>query len=126
MKIRIKGNTIRYRLTQSEVATLCEQGYLEEITSFNTGKLLYAVQIMEGIEQLEAEFTGDRIILLVPETQGKRWDTSDEVSIRNSMALEEGGELELLLEKDFACLDERDEDQSDNYPNPKAADNMNG
>jgi hypothetical protein len=25
-----------------------------------------------------------------------------------------------LLEKDFACLDNTLEDQSDNYPNPKA------
>jgi hypothetical protein len=26
--------------------------------------------------------------------------------------------LHLLIEKDFTCLDNVDEDQSDNYPNP--------
>jgi len=28
--------------------------------------------------------------------------------------------LHLLVEKDFVCLDEVNEDQSDNYPNPLA------
>jgi hypothetical protein len=32
--------------------------------------------------------------------------------------MENGKELFLLLEKDFVCLDETIEDQSDNYPNP--------
>jgi hypothetical protein len=31
------------------------------------------------------------------------------------------GGLFLLVEKDFTCLDEVAEDQSDNYPNPLAA-----
>jgi len=30
------------------------------------------------------------------------------------------GALHLLIEKDFTCLDNVDEDQSDNYPNPLA------
>jgi hypothetical protein len=30
------------------------------------------------------------------------------------------GALQLLVEKDFTCLDKIDEDQSDNYPNPLA------
>ena len=52
MKIRIQGNSVRYRLTRSEVATLKQDGYYKE--------------------------------------------------------------------QDFVCLDERTEDQSDNYPNPAA------
>ena len=30
------------------------------------------------------------------------------------------GDLHLLIEKDFTCLDNIEEDQSDNYPNPLA------
>jgi hypothetical protein len=33
------------------------------------------------------------------------------------------GALQLLVEKDFTCLDNVDEDQSDNYPNPLALQN---
>ena len=28
------------------------------------------------------------------------------------------GQVKLLIEKDFVCIDNTDEDQSDNYPNP--------
>ena len=34
MKIRIKGNTIRYRLTKTEVADFGQQGFVEEKTEF--------------------------------------------------------------------------------------------
>ena len=34
--------------------------------------------------------------------------------------LSNGDKFFLLLEKDFACLDNTHEDQSDKYPNPKA------
>ena len=34
---------------------------------------------------------------------------------------EKGDPLYLLVEKDFTCLDQVEEDQSDNYPNPQLA-----
>ena len=37
------------------------------------------------------------------------------------MDLGDGNELYLLLEKDFQCLDNSIEDQTDNYENPLAA-----
>ena len=35
MKIRIKGDSIRFRLTRTEVETLCKNGYYEEVTHLN-------------------------------------------------------------------------------------------
>jgi len=40
---------------------------------------------------------------------------TDKVGFENA-----DGKLHLLVEKDFVCLDEVAEDQSDNYPNPLA------
>jgi hypothetical protein len=34
---------------------------------------------------------------------------------------DKNGPVQLLVEKDFTCLDNVEEDQSDNYPNPLAA-----
>ncbi|MFT5833421.1 MAG: hypothetical protein ACI97N_001048, partial [Cognaticolwellia sp.] len=45
---------------------------------------------------------------------------NNQVGFKYEMPLENGEILSLLLEKDFVCLDERGEDESDNYPNPKA------
>jgi hypothetical protein len=56
----------------------------------------------------------------VPEREIINWPDNDKVSILFSQGLKNGKSLSLLLEKDFVCLDDTDEDQSDNYENPKA------
>ena len=45
---------------------------------------------------------------------------SNKVGFSHIFVLNSGTKLKLLVEKDFVCMDETVEDQSDNYPNPKA------
>lgn len=120
MKIRIKGDSIRYRLTQTEVKTFCENGVYSETTHFGTNEFTYALRAKEGIATMEAEFNDRTITLFVPKEECSNWSDSDRVGYQNVMPLGDGKELSLLLEKDFACLDNTTEDQSDNYPNPKS------
>lgn len=120
MKIRIKGNSIRYRLTKSEVETFCATGFFSEKTVFNTNTFTYELQAKEGITALDADFIGQTITLCIPVDQSKDWAESSQVGFQHTVTLDSGQELALLIEKDFACLDEREEDQSDNYPNPLA------
>lgn len=119
MKIRIRGNSIRYRLTMSEVETFSTTGYYEEHTSFGHRKFGYALKAEQGIDHLKASFDGDIITLMVPGQDARDWAGNSVVGFSHSLELEGGGALSLLLEKDFACLDETGEDQSDNYPNPR-------
>lgn len=119
MKIRIKGNFVRYRLTKTEVEAFCEAGYFQETTQFNEKTLTYALKAKQGLEGLDAEFNGDTITLLMPSAEKDVWAGSNRVGYSNSIILKNGQELQLLLEKDFVCLDEVEEDQSDNYPNPR-------
>ena len=123
MKIRIKGNFVRYRLTQTEVMTLGETGYLAEETRFGpeaSQTFVYAIEAKNGIESLQAAFDGGRITLFIPADAAKIWHIEDRVGFRNEVQVAPGVTLGLLLEKDFACIDDTNEDQSDNYPNPKA------
>ncbi|PCJ82544.1 MAG: hypothetical protein COA49_00315 [Bacteroidetes bacterium] len=119
MKIRIKGNFVRYRLTKTEVEVFCEAGYFQETTQFNEKTFTYALKAKQGLEGLDAEFNGDTITLLMPSAEKDVWAGSNRVGYNNSIVLKNGQELQLLLEKDFVCLDEVEEDQSDNYPNPR-------
>jgi hypothetical protein len=119
MKIRIKGNTIRFRLTKTEVDTLCKEGYIEEITYFGDRTFSYAVQ-RSAIPTMEATFSENKLTLAISEDKVANWETNQQVGFEHAMPVGDNKTLELLLEKDFACLDERLEDQSDNYPNPKA------
>ncbi|GAB4494687.1 MAG: hypothetical protein OHK0019_21740 [Saprospiraceae bacterium] len=121
MKIRIKGNFVRYRLTQTEVKTLAETGFLEEETHFGAGqKFGYALTAKAGISGLQASFENGKITMFIPADFAKKWWNEERVGFENEVEIAPGVSLKLLLEKDFACLDHTDEDQSDNYPNPNA------
>lgn len=114
MKIRIKGSSIRYRLTKTEVETFCNIGYFEDTTDFGTKKFTYSLQAKEGIDTLDAEFEGDTITLFLDKQKSKGWYQSNQVGFSHSITKENGTELFLLLEKDFMSMDETVENQSDN------------
>lgn len=122
MKIRIKGNSIRYRLGQSEVARFANNGYLEERTEFpGGGVFIYRLERKAGLANPEAELMQSKIILYIPEAIVAEWTGTDQVGFDHRIPLGEDKELFLLVEKDFVCLDHTLEDQSDNYPNPNKA-----
>lgn len=119
MKIRIKGNSVRFRLTKTEVETFCETGKVSENTSFGDKTLTYTLESKQGIKVLEANYIKDSITLYLPIEQANGWATNTKVGFNNNVAWNNEQALSLLVEKDFTCLDNTIEDQSDNYPNPK-------
>jgi hypothetical protein len=112
MKIRIKGNSLRYRLSKSDVEKFCSVGYLEETTNFGSQQLIYALQ-RGGHDGLEATFDNNKITVTMPTAMAAEWGKTDRVGFDGI-----DNQLSLLVEKDFQCLDNVVEDQSDNYPNP--------
>ncbi len=121
MKIRIHGNSIRYRLSKTDITNFGIAGFVEEKTEFaNSVSFHYRLEKKKDIENLSATFSGNRISIFVPENLATGWTTNDRVGFENRMDIGEGKSLLLLIEKDFVCLDPAMEDQSDNYPNPKA------
>ncbi|MBQ4913937.1 hypothetical protein J8L85_05780 [Maribacter sp. MMG018] len=120
MKIRIRGNSIRYRLTKTEVNTLSDIGYYENSTDFGDQKFIYAVKAIDDVEVLNVDFKDNAITLYMNRAKSLTWPKSRKVGFSNVVKTKNGNELSLLLEKDFVCMDETVEDQSDNYPNPKS------
>ncbi len=122
MKIRIKDNSIRLRLTKTEVDDFGKLGFLENRTEFLNGPAFYyCLQKKKDITDLEASFAGGRISVFVPEKMTEEWTTTDIIGFDTKMKTGEDKELFILIEKDFVCLDHTFEDQSDNYPNPNKA-----
>jgi hypothetical protein len=119
MKLRIKSNSLRIRLTKTEVSTLVNTGYLEDQTAFPGNSFTYALQTSDA-DQLSASFTDNKITLFIPATWILHWADNDTVGFKGSMPVGNSS-LFLLVEKDFVCLDETTEDQSDNFENPKSA-----
>lgn len=120
MKLRIKGNSIRIRVTKTEVDRFEKEHYLEESTEFISGKLTYALAKDASVNELGAKMEGTKITVQVPVGIADQWTSTDEVGFQNNFNIADDKQLFLLVEKDFVCLDNTFEDQSDNYPNPNA------
>lgn len=112
MKLRIKSNSVRYRLTRTDMAQLATVGYLEDRVDFGGQTLFFALQRTTN-EQLSSTFINNTITVYAPAYMIAELSDTDKVGFENN-----GGDLYLLIEKDFTCLDNVTEDQSDNYPNP--------
>ncbi|QNL48723.1 hypothetical protein H8S90_18320 [Olivibacter sp. SDN3] len=112
MKIRIKGNSVRYRLTKSDVEKLGATGFLEERSEFAGKTLVYAINSTKD-DTLSADYVLDRIELRMPKVMIDELNNTDSVGFEDRT-----GPVSLLVEKDFTCLDNVEEDQSDNFPNP--------
>ena len=121
MKLRIKGNTLRLRLTQREVAQLDESGRVEEEVAFSPGVALhYAVEVREGLDAPRADLDGCRLRVALPDAAARRWITSDDTGIEVEQPNGSAEPLRIAVEKDFACL-HRPSDSADVFPNPAAA-----
>ena len=117
MKLRIRGNSIRLRLTRGEVERVAAGETIEETVDLAPAKLVYSM-LLGDTAKIETSFAGGRLSVLVPAADAKEWAASDTVGIESA-----DGPVSILIEKDFACVKPRaGEDESDmfEHPNPAA------
>ena len=123
MKLRIKGNSLRLRVTPSEVRQLLRDGAIREhiqLTVNLNDRLIYAIiNCLSG--QTTVTYQLGNITVSVPEVVLKQWAGTDDVGIYTDIALAGDQVLSLTIEKDFACLDLRDAENEDTFPNPNLA-----
>lgn len=122
MKLRIRDNSIRLRLTRGEVDTLRAQGAVSARVGFpDGGALSYLCESVPRLAAPSAAFDGKTLSVSLPAAEVDAWAGSEQVSISADTALEDGSPLALLVEKDFACLAPRaGEDESDMFAHPLA------
>jgi hypothetical protein len=119
MKLRIRGNSVRVRLSQSELEQLTHVGVAEDRARFSPdAELVYRVEVSsEG--DVRADLTGTTVSVSLPRSIFDQWLAPERVSIRGEQQAGATEILQILVEKDFACLAPRaDEDERDLFPNP--------
>jgi hypothetical protein len=124
MKLRIKGNTLRVRVSRSEVTRLLAGDCLEETIYFTpekNAKFTYALRQDTSLSRVAVQYIENRLVILLPTDQATDWGVTDQVGIAENIALGNFGSLGVLIEKDFACLDRSEEDNEDTFPNPSAS-----
>jgi hypothetical protein len=115
MKIRIKDDSIRLRLTQTEVNDLVQSNKVNSQCqiSFNSN---FCYEITTGKKWLVTT-AANTMQIEIPKTLISDWDINKTVGFETLIDNGSKG-LKVLIEKDFKCLTPRNENEEDHYENP--------
>ncbi len=119
MKLRIQGNSLRLRLSQSEVAQFSKTGFVEDSIQFAPGaSFAYALESLSSLSAPQALYSNGWLRIQVPGADATGWACSDRIAISGDQPIESGKRLSILIEKDFQCLHGSEAPDPDAYPNP--------
>lgn len=123
MKLRLRENSIRLRLLQSEIRQLRETGSVSEQIVFGIDAieiLTYSLKTAGEAQKISARLTNNQIEILIPVLAAENWANTETVGIYETQMVGNSGELKIIIEKDFVCPDRQaDEDNTDAFPHPK-------
>jgi hypothetical protein len=122
MKLRIQANSIRFRLSMTDVEKFRTEGYIEECCQIGAHTLTYALNRLRDDGVLYAEFNDGLMIVHVPSNLATQWTETDLVGLEHEQDTDGySGKLRLAVEKDFKCVGKEGESgEKDNFPNPKS------
>jgi hypothetical protein len=120
MKLRIRGDSVRIRVSKVELAEIADAGAAEDSVRFSPStELRYRVEV-RPTGPVEADFIGPLLRVVVPKSRVEQWLRPDEVAIEGRQAIGDGATLRILIEKDYTCLAPGSgEDDSDLFANPQ-------
>lgn len=122
MKLRIRENTLRIRLTKSELERIGADNYIESSIQFPNGtRLTYGLQ-HEDITDTRIEYRNNEIQIAISNLDLQTLLEEANVGIQ-SIHTTDTGTLDLLIEKDFTCLHPRGVEDADTFPNPNRKEN---
>ena len=73
MKIRINGNSVRLRLTKTEIETFANAGIVSETISFGSSKLVYTLK-KGNVKTLAANYHSNQIEVIIPNGKSRDLD----------------------------------------------------
>ncbi|MEO6802755.1 MAG: hypothetical protein ABI197_05870 [Granulicella sp.] len=123
MKLRIKGNSLRLRVTRSELKCLIAGEDVEEIISFGPApeaSLPYTLVSRSQDTSVNVHYLPQKVTVTHSPEQLRMWSDETQVGVYINLHFGVAGSLEMAVEKDFAFLDRSDKDNADTFANPHA------
>ena len=124
MKLRLRENSIRLRLLQTEVTQLREMGNVSETIVFGvnpTENMTYSLRTSAEAAEISAQMMDNQIEVFLPMKIAEKWADTNEVGLYNEQKIGDLATLKIIVEKDFVCVDRPlDEDNKNAFPHPKA------
>ncbi|MBV8672519.1 MAG: hypothetical protein JOZ33_03710 [Acidobacteriaceae bacterium] len=122
MKLRIKSDSLRIRVGRSELERFLREGRIEDTIHFGAApeaRLTYALEASPvEAAQTQVRYSPQEVAVVLTPGQIRQWNQKEEVGVYTQVPLAPGSALEVVVEKDFACLDRDDEDNKDTFANP--------
>ena len=84
MKLRIKGNSLRLRITPSELNRLLETGRIEETIHFASGenaRLTYALEHAADASSIGVRYSPQEVALVLSSRDVRRWAGAQDVGL---------------------------------------------
>jgi|SRR6478672_11915878 hypothetical protein len=120
MKLRLRGNSVRLRVNQREVAALGAGRALSEGVRFPAGNsFIYTLEPFPASTP-EASFRDGIICVKVPESTLRDWAANDLIGLYFDLPGRESN-LKVTIEKDLECVNESAEER-DPYAFPRSED----
>ena len=123
MKVRIQGNSLRFRLKQFEVEAFKQHHFVKEEVVFGQGSLsrLQFILCAAAAADIQINYGAGKVTVSIPLPVAEEWTGTDMVGMEEKVKLDSGEVIRVLIEKDFKCLDGREEENTGSYPNPMEA-----
>lgn len=123
MKLRLRENSIRLRLLQSEVAQLREAGNVCETVVFGVNpaeSLTYSLRVSAEAKEISAQMVNNKLEVFLPLEMAENWADTEEVGLYAEQDIGDLTKLKIVVEKDFVCIERPlDADNKDAFPHPK-------
>lgn len=123
MKVRLLGNSIRFRLKKPEVEQFEQTGIITEIIEFGpepSDQIRFSLVTHHTMQELVVSFHANTTTIKVPEALAREWVQTQQVGFGGKVETGKGKIINVLVEKDFMCIDGNEMDNEGAYPNPVA------
>ncbi len=119
MKLRIRGQSVRFRLSPDDVATLGRGEPLKESLVFGPSTAFVYGLVPSDVTAITVDAETNALLFLCPRRLIATLVETEEVGFESVVDGVEPG-LTVLVEKDFQCLIPRGEDDGTTFPHPNA------
>ena len=120
MKVRIQGNSFRFRLKQPEVDRLIAEGSVTETVEFGAAAgcaLSFVLQVTQQ-ENFSVAFQSDSVVFSVPAAISNKWISTNSTGFEDWIDTGFDRKIKLLVEKDFRCMEACAEENAGSYEQP--------
>ena len=103
MKLRIRGNSLRFRLTDEDLDEMRNRGSIQDSIQFTPdpdARLKYCLALSRDTDVIAAQFVGNEIQILIPFSVSNPWLDSSGVGLEFRQNLGQNGELRVSIERD--------------------------